>query len=270
MKTVFISDIHVDENKNYDVVGCLVSYLKEEQAELLVLAGDISGAWQLTQAVVRDLEERSGVEVVYVPGNHDMWNHEREHIRNDEIYQHYLNDSHCLSRAPRRVGSYVLIGDIGWYDYSFGNPVIPTAEFEKMQKDGRVWQDSRWNDWTEDNKKKSEWFLDKLASQMEEWKNTPQVLVTHMLPAEAFCVPISENNELDWGYFNAFLGTKKLKELYQRYPVKYAVCGHVHFRASYDEGGTHWMCRCLNYEREWRGEKDCLAQIRAAAEVVEL
>lgn len=96
------------------------------------------------------------------------------------------------------------------------------------------------------------------------------VLVTHMLPIKEFTVPQEMGN---WSYFNAFLGTRRLGELYRRYPVEVAICGHVHYRKTLEKDGITWLCRCLNYHSEWRPEYggDTLSQqIAHAAEVIEL
>ena len=69
------------------------------------------------------------------------------------------------------------------------------------------------------------------------------------------------------------LGTRRLGELYRRYPVEVAICGHVHYRKTLEKDGITWMCRCLNYHSEWRPEYggDTLSQqIAHAAEVMEL
>ena len=90
------------------------------------------------------------------------------------------------------------------------------------------------------------------------------------LPIKEFTVPQEMAN---WSYFNAFLGTRRLGELYRRYPVEVAICGHVHYRKTLEKDGITWLCRCLNYHSEWRPEYggDTLSQqIAHAAEVMEL
>jgi len=79
-RTVFVSDVHLGFR------GCqstlLLDFLRHLDTERLVLVGDIVDLWSLKrshfwpeehQQIVRRILElaRSGVEVVYVPGNHD-------------------------------------------------------------------------------------------------------------------------------------------------------------------------------------------------------
>ena len=91
--------------------------------------------------------------------------------------------------------------------------------------------------------------------------------MTHMLSHEAFLVPESREN---WSYLNGFLGSKALKRLCTEQQVKYAICGHVHYRRNVTEGNTTWLCRCLNYHTEWRGEKDVRKQVESAMDILEL
>ena len=80
VKTLFLSDIHLGTR------GCqaaaLLEFLKEYEAETIYLVGDIIDGWRLRSAwywpqIHNDVVQkflrrvRSGVRVVYVPGNHD-------------------------------------------------------------------------------------------------------------------------------------------------------------------------------------------------------
>ncbi|MBX9699196.1 MAG: UDP-2,3-diacylglucosamine diphosphatase [Acetobacteraceae bacterium] len=79
-RSVFISDLHLGTR------GCradfLLDFLREVECDRLYLVGDIIDGWRLRRtwywcaefdAVVRELLRlsRSGVEVIYIPGNHD-------------------------------------------------------------------------------------------------------------------------------------------------------------------------------------------------------
>ena len=328
MKTAVISDIHVDVNKNYDVTGEIISYLKRNNIELLIIAGDISSDPEKTIATIDNLEKQSGVKVLYVPGNHDLWNKDGKYESNDAIYEMFCKDEHCLSGKCFETDEHIIIGDVAWFDYSFGNPMYSKEEFDKMSMDGRTWQDYLFNTWSKDNVGKCDWFVRKfeeailknrvdveqiefetefeteLKSELEsetdkvkchisdEVKNTVKgangdmaekqaevklvtahkkiVLVTHMLSNKAFTVP-EDVTGVNWKYFNAFLGSKALQELCEKYKdeIDYAICGHVHYRKNVVENGVTYMCRCLNYHKEWLND-NLREQIEGAVEVVEL
>jgi UDP-2,3-diacylglucosamine pyrophosphatase LpxH len=79
-RTIFLSDVHLGTR------GCraefLLDFLRDSSCERLYLVGDIVDGWRLRKSwywteqfdeVVREILRlaRSGVEVIYIPGNHD-------------------------------------------------------------------------------------------------------------------------------------------------------------------------------------------------------
>ncbi|KAH0793655.1 putative phosphoesterase [Histomonas meleagridis] len=201
------------------------------------------------------LEEMMNVPVYYVPGNHDLWcrNFEKEHTSTDDIYQKFVTDQRCLCGNPillqGKTSTYALIGDVGWFDYSFGNPEFTKTDFDAMTYQKRRWQDSILNQWTKDNPGKCSEMLTRIESFLQKYASYPQIVVTHMLPIREFCVPEIRES---WRYFNAFLGSEQFGELYKKYPVKYAVCGHVHYRKVVKKDDITYICPCLNYANQWQ------------------
>lgn len=267
MRAAVISDVHIDVNKDYNVVEEIVKYLEANEIELLLIAGDISSYPEQSIEAVDEIERNSKAKVLYVPGNHDMWNKDGKYPNNDVIYEMFCKDSHCLSGKVFETEDYVIIGDVAWYDYSFGRTGYSRQDFEKMSWNDRVWHDSLFNTWSKDNEYRCNWFLETFEELMKKYADKKMVFMTHMLSHEAFTVP---EQHLDWGYFNAFLGSRKLQELCEKYKPAYAICGHVHFRKSFTQNGVRWMCRCLNYYNEWRDNDDVSAQIADAMEIIEI
>lgn len=269
MKTVFLSDIHVDINRDYPVAQELARYAKEQEARLVVIAGDVSENQQETLDTLNQVEQLSGAKVLFVPGNHDLWGPKDDPTQIEAIYDRYCQDEHCLCGRDFVFEDKVVLGDVGWYDYSFGSGRYSFEEFEKMSLAGRTWQDSLRNAWTRDNQGRNQWMLSRLEARMAAYPDKKLVMVTHMLPIKEFTVPQEMAN---WSYFNAFLGSRKLGELYTRYPVEVAVCGHVHYRKTLEKGGITWLCRCLNYHTEWRPQdgETLREQLEKAAEVRDL
>lgn len=265
MKTLLISDIHIDINRNYPVVDTLCQFAKDNYIEGMIIAGDISENVNLTINTIKKIKKELEIQVYYVPGNHDMW--KLEDLSTDEIYAMYCKDENCLCGKEVMMGEHILIGDIGWYDYSFGNPKYSKEDFDCMEMDGRIWQDRIRNEWTKDNQAKCAWFTRRLEEKLLKHKNDKVILVTHMISHRNFCVPETKNN---WSYFNAFLGTDDYRKLCEKYHVQKCLCGHVHYRYSFQENDTYYMCCCLNYEKEWQSEKDCYIQIENASQIIEL
>ncbi len=252
MKIALISDIHIDINKDYPVLQKVSETAAAKGADVLVIAGDISETPADTMAAAAKLEEMSGCRVYYVPGNHDMWNKNCPEAKTEDIYGAYLQDDRCLS--GRHVilegshGKLALTGDIGWYDYSLASPGYTKEQLDGMSIGGRTWQDRFFNQWTNDNGAQMARSLEQLERQLADCGDVPMMVVTHMLPVREFCVSTEKK---DWSFFNAFLGSTALEALYQRYNVRYAVCGHVHHRSDMEKDGILHICPCLGYYNEW-------------------
>ena len=204
MRTAVISDIHIDVNEQYPVLKELITYIKDNDVKVILVAGDISSSCVQTQQLMKQLEEQSDAKVWYVPGNHDLWHEDEERCSAEEIYQSFCADPRCLSGKIIGVGNHVMIGDVAWFDYSFGNQRYSNEEFEQMPCNGRTWQDSLFNDWSRDNQACCQRFLDNLEHLLQECRTRyPQkgiVFMTHMISDARYCVP---EEIMNWSYYNA-------------------------------------------------------------------
>ena len=144
-------------------------------------------------------------------------------------------------------GDLALVGDVGWYDYSFAEEGFSEEELYEMTAEGRVWHDHWYNPWTKDNRGQTRRRLALLEEAMKEAGDLPIIAVTHMLPVKAFTVPPKGM----WRLFNGYLGTPALQALYLKYPVRIAVCGHVHYRSRVFVDNIRHICPCLGYAAEW-------------------
>ena len=276
MKIALISDLHTDINAAHPVLETVAAEAESRGAEMLLVAGDICEDPSEAIRQMHLLDDMYAGAVRYVPGNHDLWNKhcpERDIV---SIFDGYMKDPLCLCctgpEQPLADGPW-LVGDPGWYDYSFAAPGYTKTQLDTMSIGGRTWQDKLFNAWTEDNAAAMSAGLERLREQLEAVKGTevPVIAVTHMLPVRDFLVPADQGN---WGFFNAFLGSSTIEELYMQYPVKYAVCGHVHYRLMAERDGITHICPCLGYESEWPlyklKDNDVKTHVADAMQVVEI
>ena len=270
MKVAVISDIHLDYNEGHDVIGSIAKIVKENRAEALLIAGDITQDVCLTISAVNEIEQLCSIPVYYVPGNHDMWRSDNSKYSSTEaIYEKFVSDSHCISGKSVVLGTHRLIGDIAWFDYSFGDSCFNKSDFDTMEHIGRTWQDKLFNDWSSQNIATSNRFILEIENTMKKYPNDRFCVMTHMLPIKEFTVPTTIEM---WKYFNAFLGTNKLGELYKKYNVDYSICGHVHYRQTIVKDSINYLCRCLNYQSEWREQEGltCYEQVNDSFDFIEL
>ncbi len=264
MRVGLIADIHININLEYDLVKLLNDSIKENNIDVLIIAGDISNSYNDTINFIDDLIEKTKISVYFVPGNHDMWSEEKNTL---EIYKNYSNHPACLINKIINLSDKTsLVGDIGWYDYSFGNKKFSDDEFNTKQYAQKTWQDSLNTNWEMSDKQVAKLCYDNLENSLKKIENKDIILATHFLSHEKFLVPEARE---PWEFFNAFLGSSFYKDLLFKYNVKYAVMGHVHFRKQIKENNTSFICPCLNYSKEWQNG-DVKKEIASALNIIEI
>jgi putative phosphoesterase len=272
MKLGIISDIHVDINYSDKdrVTPSIVKYIKENSLDIMIIAGDIASDYELTLASLKAIEKDGGVPCLFVPGNHDIWTENHPEKKSWDIYKLLKSYSNNLSNGPYKLcENWVVIGDLGWYDFSFGDSdKYSFDDFSKMQYEKRIWQDSIKAVWDRSTLDMHRYFIDKLEKQLKKYQNKNIIVVTHVLPIQDFTVqPPSPM----WEYMNAFLGSEDYGDLFLRYPnVKYAVSGHVHYRKRKEFKNTEFICNCLGYRNEWYKNTDAAVEVNRAMGIIEI
>lgn len=268
MKIGMISDIHVDINSNYNVKDAICKVIEEEEIECLVIAGDISNSHEVSLATIDYIIRETGIKLYFVPGNHDMWDEKKEYNNSYEIYNKLRSHPSCLSGESKVLNEdWVIIGDIGWYDYTFGNKKYSKEEFEKMHAFERTWQDSIFVNWEKSNEEMHKFFLNRLETEIKKYASMKKILVTHMVSRKEFVV--QDEFEL-WRYFNAFLGSEDYGNLYEKYKIEYALMGHVHYRKYFEHENTKYICSCLSYSKEWKKADNFIEEIRESMYIMNI
>lgn len=251
MKIGIISDIHVDINEKagIDVVAPIIEEIKKNEADIVLMAGDLSNDYQLTLNTLEKIQKESGSRCIFVPGNHDIWNDNYPHKDAWFTYNELKKFPGNVCNGPIELNDdWVIIGDLGWYDYSFGDPTYTVEDFDKMQYEERVWQDKIKSIWDRSTLDMHKYFYDKIEAQLKKYKDKKIILMTHVVPHENFTV--LDPNDM-WKYINAFMGGKSYGELGEKYKVEYMVFGHIHHRNMETINGVTYVCNCLSYSSEW-------------------
>jgi putative phosphoesterase len=276
MKIGILSDIHVDLNGGQAVINGLLTAMLRRDVEVMVIAGDVSSDYRVTLDSLEQLRERSGIRIVFVPGNHDIWNEAHPEITAWQAYRELECFPGNLTAGPQEIaGGWRIIGDLGWYDYSFGGVQYSREDFDRMQIGERIWQDRDKAIWDRHTLEMHRTFYEKLDTQLKRIKvstcsdanHRKIVLVTHVLPRKEFTV---QRPDPEWIYLNAFLGSPEYGELALDHGVRYSICGHVHYRKQVTVNGTRFICNCLGYRDEWMWSRDPAAEIDRAFLTLEL
>lgn len=278
LRAGFISDIHVDVNADVcgdsSPVALLARAVRQAGLDLLVIAGDISGDYRRSLETVDRLQDASGAKVLFVPGNHDLWNTYHRSMDAKRIYDTLLEHPGNLARGPVGLGpDWVIAGDTGWYDYAFGDPAFSADEFDAMRLGRRMWQDKVRAVWDRSAPEVHRFFMERLRAALDsvagEENKQPKhlVFVTHVVQSRDFILPPYWKS---WHYFNAFLGSPDYGELAVERGAAISVFGHVHLRKRSLQGLTEFICPCLGYARQWRDPSDPEKEMAEALVVREL
>ncbi len=267
MKIGVISDIHIDVNRDFPISDLLAEAAQRKELSCLAIAGDISNDANQSSDFVAKLSQDSGIPVYFIPGNHDFWSANGSETETWRIWEQYRAHPACLSGKQITLkADWVLIGEPGWYDYSFGNPRFSQADFEKKTQYGRTWQDSVHVNWGRSDLEVHQMMMEHLEQRLLAARDKQVIALVHMIGRKEFTVPESWPQ---WDYFNAFLGSKQYGELLEHFGVRYAVMGHVHFRHTVQSGNTTFYCACLNYQTQWRNG-DPATEIEQTLQVLEI
>ena len=269
MKLGLLSDIHVDINRDAGrpVIAPLKAAITAFSLDKMIIAGDLSSDFELTLATLQEIEDDTGTEVLFVPGNHDVWNENHPDLTAWETYQRLQRFAGNLANGPRHLGDdWVAIGDLGWYDYSFGSPEFSNAEFDRMEIDGRLWEDKIKAVWGRPTREMHRYFYEKLEKQLQAHRGRRIILVHHVVPLRRFTV---QPPDRQWSYLNAFLGSTAYGALALKYGVRYVICGHVHYRKQSRINDTEFICNCLNYSNQWLND-DPATEIEQIMQVIEI
>ncbi len=271
MQIGVLSDIHIDINYSDrdEVTPAICSAVKRRSLDLMIIAGDVASDYKLVIGAMENIETTTGVPCLYIPGNHDIWTENYPDKTSWDIYELLKGFPRNLTKQSYEfAGDWVVIGDIGWYDFSFGDARYSFNDFSRMKYGDRVWQDSIKAVWDRTTLEMHNYFLHKLENQLKTCRAKNIILVTHVLPIQDFTV---QPPDPMWEYMNAFLGSREYGELILNYPnIKYAISGHVHYRKRKLIAGTEFICNCLGYRNEWFENEDVSIEVERAMITIDI
>lgn len=252
MRIGFISDIHVDINRiggEEIVTDLLAAESRRRKLDILLIAGDISSDYRLTLKTVDRLLAESGAKVYFIPGNHDIWNEQHPELKASDTYGALLAHPANIARGPVLLdGNWAIVGDLGWYDFAYGDPSFSFDDFDRMQYGERTWRDKIMSIWDRGTLDVHKMFVERLGRALDSVSGRKVIMATHVVQVPEFTVSPPDTM---WKYFNAFLGSPEYGKLSQERGVAISVCGHVHYRKTARKGGTEFVCPCLGYTTEW-------------------
>jgi len=275
LRIAVTADLHYDHSDaSRRATEGVAQEMCSAEADAVVIAGDtFSRDATAFEACLKLFESFEGVKCV-VAGNHDLWvNKGGDSLA---VYEDLLPSVaarcgfHYLDRAPLVLDGTALVGNAGWYDYSFSDPNLGmprrfyelklgprvaamlgatrhmVGDMDDIQPDAQevscVWNDGRFVRWPHTDEAFTEQLADRLGEHLAavEPRVKSIVCVTHHLPFENM---VKRHSSPNYAFSNAFMGSPLLGErMLACRKVKYAVCGHSHRKGRFSNGHIE----CIN------------------------
>lgn len=256
MKIGFISDLHIDRNPDVppaEYVKRLKDIIKLKQLERLVIGGDISNHFTSTIRFVEQLQNQAEIPVHFIPGNHDFWEEADATKDTKGIYGIYKDHPQSLIENPIQLNdAFTLVGHPGWYNHAvYDKDKFTPEEVEHGKFRWAYWQDKLRLDWEMTDPEVSTHFSNLITKDLEKVTTDNIILQTHVVTVPEFTMPMPHRT---FDFFNAFIATDDLKNVYKEHPISHQLMGHVHFRANIKKQQTQFISNSLGYRREWRSK----------------
>lgn len=257
MKTIaFTSDNHFDVNRieNIDkIIDLQVATLDQLNVAHYLIAGDLFNDFDKSIEYVTKMRQRANFGVWFIAGNHDMLRNVSYEQLESTDYEGYLHNQFVDVLDT----DYRIIGNNGWYDYSF------SQETDKTPEQFAKWKRSYWIDQLIEQPmgdiQREAINLQQIKEQFSDAQNNHKrvIFFTHFVPSEAFIRYSGPERFLKM--INPLLGSKHVQSLIDAYPVEHVIFGHIHNRMQPRQvNGALYYNSAVGYNRkkmnEWQSK----------------
>jgi len=237
MRVFAVSDLHVDYAENLRWVSQISQ--QDYRSDILLCAGDIS---QNLTSLGRVLESLRACfrEVLYVPGNHELWLTDG-HLENSfERFHHILTmAAGCGVRVePLTLNGISLVPLFAWYDFSFGEPSDHLRN---------AWVDFRACRWPQefDAPRIAEYFLSLNHAHLKTYAQ-PVISFSHFVPrGDLLPGPLWKRS-----FLRPVLGSEEIEKQIRRIDSRLHVYGHFHVNARQERDRVTYINNAFGYPDE--------------------
>jgi putative phosphoesterase len=269
MKLLCLSDIHIDRNSqslNRDLLPEFITFLNMNDADAVLISGDISTGYQNSIRILNELSVQVHKKIYFIPGNHDLYAGKESFWK---AYHSLKNHPCCISNEIIPLNSeFVLVGDVGWYDYSLGTPTSDFTIYEDKKK--RLWCDEKHVNSPSSDQETTTYFLSQWRDQLDKLHDYQIIFCNHFVPWRNFT--IHKEGDEKWNFFTGFLGSSRIGDFIEQYDqIKYTTFGHTHNRFGIvsDFINPTVICSPLGEFKDWQ-TNDFLAELKDSAVLLEI
>lgn len=249
MRIAVLSDIHEGlnrKNTQTNILASLKRWIGTHLPDMFIISGDLTAGPDKSLALLNEIQnEYPKTKVLFVHGNHDIY-----HEDSKAAYETLLQFPGNLGNGPVEFNqNWVVIGDGGWYDYTFRIKGYTEEQFASGTFNGFTWPDKQFAHWPGLDCEETERYIVKLESWLNQYRGKNIIMVTHVVPFAQFLL---YKDDPAWDFFNAMMGSVCFGELALKYGVKKYIFGHIHTRYHEHFKGIEIICNPLGYyPHEW-------------------
>lgn len=267
MRIAVLSDIHEGlnrKNTKADMMALLKKWLTIHVPDVFVISGDMTAGPEKSLARLNQLQnECPQTKILYVHGNHDIY-HEDSKL----AYETLLRFPGNLGNGPVALSEdWVVIGDGGWYDYSFGIEEYTEEQFANGTFNDFTWPDMTYAHWPTSDYEETNRYLTELEHWLGEYHEKNIIMVTHVVPFSHYVIC---KDDPSWDFYNAMMGSKRFGELALKYGVKKYIFGHIHTRYHEHYQGIEIICNPLGYYPDEWNFQSAEQEIFSTIKVIEI
>ena len=241
MRVFALSDLHADYAENLAWILALSDV--DYRDDVLVLAGDVTDNLDILAQVFEALRAKFR-DVLFVPGNHELWVH--NDVVNCSLEKFELIATLCESEGVRtgvyECGDITFVPLYSWYDFSFGEP-------DRHLR--RAWRDFRacvWPSHLADSAAVNRHFLS-LNEQVLSTRNGTVISFSHFLPRIDVMSPrIPQERRRVY----PVLGSVGLGEQVKQLQPDIHIYGHSHVNQSIELDNIRYVNNAFAYPQEER------------------
>ena len=253
-----VSDLHVGFAENRELVAAI---RPGRAGDWLIVAGDVGEFAADIEWALGTLRDRFA-EVIWVPGNHELWTHRREplRLRGVERYEHLVAMCRRLGvRTPEDpyltwpgpAGPLVIAALFLLYDYTFlpDGATTKAEALERARASGIVGNDEA-NLHADPYPSREAWCAARLD--VSEGRLAALPAGTRTILVNHFPLVREPTAVLRYPAFAPWCGTVRTADWPQRFNAVAVVYGHLHIPRTTWHGGIRHVEVSLGYPREWR------------------
>lgn len=265
-----LSDLNIDINaKQLNVceiklINAIVSYFKEIESEydVLLFAGNLFSNMHHSINFLKKIHEVCPYKIIkFVPGNYELIEYKDNLIQkkfsSDLIYKLYKESIYSLEQPFQLSSKTILIGGVGWYDYSFLDYAyylkksVPLSEIYSFKKKHCIDKDVIFEKddiefCKEENKRYKELI--------ETYPHKNIYLLNHFVPFKKYLK--TNHKDMHCIMKTAFYGSTYLENLIEdNENVCYVGFGHIN-----EQNGIEYIkkrteiCYSLSYCHQWKNK----------------